>query len=90
MRAYLVITTESGKARDIAKAISALPGVKLADACWGIGDVYAVTEFESWNELNSLVLDKIQRTPGVIRTDTHVAVESESATASVKSMNQTA
>lgn len=75
MRAYLVITAESGKARDIANAINGLPGVKMADACWGVGDVYAVTEFKSWPDLNSLVLDKIQAMPGVILTDTHVAVE---------------
>lgn len=75
MRAYLVITAESGKSRDIAKAIGALPGVKMADACWGVGDVYAVLEFPAWKELNSLVLDKIHSMAGVMRTETHVALE---------------
>jgi DNA-binding Lrp family transcriptional regulator len=75
MRAYLVVTAESGRARDIARAVSGLPGVKMADACWGVGDIYAVTEFASWPDLNALVLDKIQKMPGVMRTDTHVAVE---------------
>lgn len=83
MRAYLVITAESGRARDIAKTARELPGVVLADACWGVGDVYVVTQFDSWPELNGLVLDKIQRMQGVIRTDTHVAVESEPAKAPV-------
>lgn len=75
MRAYLVITAESGKARDIARAITELPGVRMADACWGIGDVYAVTDFKSWPDLNTLVLEKIHGMPGVILTDTHVAVD---------------
>ncbi len=76
MRAYVVITAEPGKAKDIAHAVTALQGVKMADACWGVGDVYSVCEFPNWNELNSLVLDKVHSMPGVIRTETHVAVES--------------
>lgn len=76
MKAYVVITAKSGTARDIAKAVSALPGVKMADACWGIGDVYSVVESPAWKELNTVILDKIQSMPGVIRTETHVAVES--------------
>ena len=76
MKAYLVITAESGKARDIARAISALPGVIMADACWGVGDIYAVAEFPAWKDLNELVLDKIHQINGVIRTETHVAIES--------------
>lgn len=80
----MVITAESGRAREIATAARQLPGVTLADACWGVGDVYAVTEFNSWPELNTLVLDKIQRMQGVMRTDTHVAVENEPAKARVE------
>jgi DNA-binding Lrp family transcriptional regulator len=75
MRAYLVVTAESGKSRDIARQISTLPGVKMADACWGVGDVYAVLEFSAWKELNEVVLTKIHSMSGVIRTETHVAVE---------------
>ena len=32
MRAYVVITAESGKAKDIAHSVTALEGVKMADA----------------------------------------------------------
>lgn len=74
MKAYLVITAESGKARDLARAIAALPGVRMADACWGVGDVYAVLDFPDWKDLNALVLEKIHGMPGVIRTETHVAI----------------
>jgi len=75
MKAYVVITAKAGTAREIAKAMAALPGVHMADACWGGGDVYAVVEFPAWKELNALVLDKVHSMPGVIRTETHVAVE---------------
>jgi DNA-binding Lrp family transcriptional regulator len=75
MKAYVVITTDAGKAREIAHSIRTLPGVKMADACWGTGDVYAVVQVPAWKELNEVVLDKIHFMPGVSRTETHVAVE---------------
>jgi len=75
MRAYVVITAEAGKAKDIAHAVTALEGVTMADACWGVGDVYSVCEFPNWADLNRLVLDRVHSMPGVIRTETHVAVE---------------
>jgi DNA-binding Lrp family transcriptional regulator len=75
MKAYIVITTKAGAAQDIARAMGALPGVKMADACWGTGDVYSVVEFEAWKDLNALVIDRLQVMPGVERTETHVAVD---------------
>ena len=75
MKAYVVITTDVLKAREIAHTMRALPGVKMADACWGTGDVYAVVEFAAWQELSRVVLDKIHSMAGVLRTETHVAVE---------------
>ena len=75
MKAYLVVAVASGKARDVARAIGTLPGVLMADACWGVGDIFAVVAFSNWGELNSVVLDKIHRIPGVTHTETHVAIE---------------
>jgi len=76
MKAYVVITARTGTALDIVKAMTTLPEVKMADACWGTHDVYAVVEVQDWKDLNSLVMDKVQRLPGVERTETHVAVSS--------------
>ncbi len=76
MKAYIVITAKAGAAGDIAQAMAALPGVKMADACWGTGDVYSVVEFPAWKDLNALVIEKLQSLPGVERTETHVAVQS--------------
>ena len=75
MKAYVVITAKAGTACEVADSMARLPGVQMADACWGGGDVYAVVEFLAWKELNALVLDKVHSMPGVIRTETHVAVE---------------
>jgi DNA-binding Lrp family transcriptional regulator len=75
MKAYIVVTTKAGAARDVADAMVALPGVKMADACWGTGDVYSVVEFQAWKDLNSLIIDELQAMHGVERTETHVAVD---------------
>jgi len=75
MRAYIVIATEAGKSRNVARQIASLPGVKMADACWGSRDVFAVVEVRGTQELNELVMDKIQRLEGVRETNTHIALD---------------
>jgi DNA-binding Lrp family transcriptional regulator len=75
MRAYIVIAAEAGKSRDVAQQIASLPGVKMADACWGSRDVFAVVEVKESQELHKLVMDKIQRLQGVRETSTHIALD---------------
>ena len=75
MRAYVVVTVEAGKAREVAQQIAGLPGVRMADACWGSRDIFAVIEVKESHELNKLVMDKIQRLEGVRETNTHIAIE---------------
>lgn len=75
MRAYIVVATEPGKSRDIARQIAGLPGVKMADACWGSRDVFAVVEVRGSEELNKLVMDHIQGLIGVRETSTHIALD---------------
>jgi DNA-binding Lrp family transcriptional regulator len=75
MRAYIVVATEPGKSRDVARQIASLPGVKMADACWGSRDVFAVVEVTKTQDLNTLVMDKIQKLEGVRETNTHIALD---------------
>ena len=75
MRAYIVVATEPGKSRDVARQIADLRGVKMADACWGSRDVFAVVEVRGSQELNKLVMDQIQRLVGVRETSTHIALD---------------
>jgi DNA-binding Lrp family transcriptional regulator len=75
MKAYIVVATEPGKSRDVARQIADLPGVKMADACWGSRDVFAVVEVRESQELNKLVMDQIQRLVGVKETSTHIALD---------------
>jgi len=75
MRAYIVVATEPGKSRDVARHIAGMPGVKMADACWGSRDVFAVVEVKGTQELNKLVMDQVQRLAGVRETSTHLALD---------------
>ncbi len=75
MRAYVLVTVGSGKARDVARKILAMPWVKMANACWGDSDVYVVVEVPSGGDLNALVADKLPQLEGVARTSTHIVID---------------
>jgi len=75
MRAYIVVAMGPGKSRDVARKIASLPGVKMADACCGSRDVFAVAEVEESQELNNLVIGTIERPEGVAGTSTHIALD---------------
>ena len=75
MRAYVLVNTKMGKVRDVARHIAGVPGVKIANACWGVPDIFVVAEVTSADELNKLVIDKIQAIDGVERTETHIAID---------------
>lgn len=75
MRAYVLISVRSGKVRDVVAAVTRLPGVKHADACWGVPDVFVYIDTGDEKELNRLVIDTIQKLEGVERTETHIVVE---------------
>ena len=47
----------------------------MANACWGDPDVYVVVEVANSEDLNSLVISKIQSIDGVGRTSTHIALD---------------
>jgi len=75
MRAYILVNAKMGKVRDVAQKIASLAGVKMANACWGVPDIFVVVEVANADELNKLVIDKIQALEGVERTETHIAIE---------------
>jgi DNA-binding Lrp family transcriptional regulator len=75
MRAYVLINVRPGKVRDVVAAVTQMGGVRHADACWGLPDVFVYVETSDEKQLNQLVMDKIQKLDGVERTETHIAVE---------------
>lgn len=75
MRAYIMINVKAGKAKEVARRLERIPGVKSADTCWGLPDIIACVEVKSQKALDDLVLSQIQRIPGVEQTDTHIALD---------------
>jgi len=75
MRAYILVNVRPGKVREVVSAVNQMEGVRHADACWGVPDVFAYAETADERKLNQLVMDKIQKLEGVERTETHITVE---------------
>lgn len=68
VQAYILVQTEVGKAADVARAISAIDGVTLAEDVTGPYDVIVRAEGPSMDELGTLVVSRIQSVEGITRT----------------------
>ncbi len=75
--AYIFIETTQGKAKNIAREIARIPGVKTAHTVTGPYDVITHVEAESIKVLGDFIVSKIQATPGVLRTLTNVVIDAE-------------
>ena len=75
MKAYVLVNTSPGKVGDIARQIAGISGVTMASTYWGMPDIFVVAEVGNPEELNKLVIDKIQALERVERTETHNAIE---------------
>jgi len=68
IQAYILIQTDIGKASSVAKAISAIPGVTLAEGVTGPYDVIMRAEAPGMEEFGRTILAKVQAVPGISRT----------------------
>ena len=68
VQAYILIQTEVGKASSVAKAVSAIAGVTIAEGVTGPYDVIMRAESASMEDLGSTVLAKVQAVAGITRT----------------------
>ena len=63
-----MIQTEVGKASSVAKAVSAIAGVTIAEGVTGPYDVIMRAEAASMEDLGRTVLAKVQGVAGITRT----------------------
>lgn len=75
VEAYILIQTRAGTARDVAAAVSAIPGVLRAKAVVSPYDVIAQAQGETVDDLGRLVIARIQQVEGISRTLTCPVVE---------------
>ena len=73
--AYIFIECALGKARDVAREIIKISGVKQAHAVTGSYDVIAFVEAPDINELGDVIISRVHSLPGVFRTTTNVVVD---------------
>ena len=72
-RAYILIETQVGQARDVLTALRAMEKVTEADIITGTYDLIALAEAEDMVALVDLVTAQVQNISGVERTITCVA-----------------
>ncbi len=68
VQVYILIQTEIGKASSVAKTISQIAGVTLAEGVTGPYDVIMRAESPTMEELGRSILAKVQAIPGITRT----------------------
>ena len=75
MCVYVLVNASAGKVRELTRRVADLLGVRMDNARWGVPDILVLVEVENADELNKLVIDKIQSLEGVVRTETHIGTE---------------
>ena len=72
-RAFILIETQVGRAKQVAEELRALEGVISADAVTGTFDIIALIEAQDMSAMADLVTGQVQGIRGVMRTITCVA-----------------
>jgi DNA-binding Lrp family transcriptional regulator len=75
VKAYILIDTSPGKAREVAQKLRQVAGVSDAHAVTGPHDIIAVAEAADVSALGELVVQKIQSVPGVNRSLTSIVAD---------------
>ena len=68
VQAYILVQTEVGKAADVARAITQIDGVTVAEDLTGPYDVIVRAGAANVDDLGALVISKVQLVPGITRT----------------------
>ena len=75
VKAFILIDTSPGKARDVAAKIRGVAGVSVAHAVTGPHDIIAFAEAADVTSLGELVVQKIQSVVGVNRSLTSIVAD---------------
>jgi DNA-binding Lrp family transcriptional regulator len=75
VKAFILIDTSPGKARDVAAKIRGVAGVSVAHVVTGPHDIIAIAEAADVTSLGELVVQKIQSVVGVNRSLTSIVAD---------------
>ncbi|MDO8432860.1 MAG: Lrp/AsnC ligand binding domain-containing protein [Candidatus Binatus sp.] len=75
VKAFILVDTSPGKAKEVATKIRQVAGVSVAHAVTGPHDIIAIAEAADVTSLGELVVQKIQSVAGVNRTLTSIVAD---------------
>jgi DNA-binding Lrp family transcriptional regulator len=75
VKAYILIDTSPGKAKEVAGKLRLVEGVSAAHAVTGPHDIIAVAEAPDVSSLGELIVQKIQSVVGVNRSLTSIVAD---------------
>lgn len=71
--AYVLAKVEAGKDEDVLKEVRKIPGVRSAVPTYGVYDLHVEASYNTMDELDRFIFDKIRRIPGIKETVTLIA-----------------
>ena len=71
--AYVVAKVEAGKDKEVLNETKKIPGVKQAVPTYGVYDLHVEVSFDTMEELDRFIFDKIRKIQGIQETVTLVA-----------------
>jgi DNA-binding Lrp family transcriptional regulator len=74
-KAYLKISVEAGKEREIHRALKKIPEVKTADLTTGDQDIIAIIEAQSYETLLKTIVEKMRSIDGISSTSTSLVLD---------------
>jgi DNA-binding Lrp family transcriptional regulator len=75
IKAFILIDTSPGKAKEVAQKLRQVAGVSAAHAVTGPHDIIAIAEAQDVSSLGELVVQKIQSVAGVNRSLTSIVAD---------------
>jgi DNA-binding Lrp family transcriptional regulator len=73
--AYVLAKIEAGRDKEVFNEIKKLDGIRKANATYGIYDLHIEANFDTVEELDAFVFDRVRKIPGVKETVTMIASE---------------
>ena len=77
--AIVFINAEVARIPEVAEAVAALPGVSEVYSVTGALDLVAMVHVADHEQVAEVVADRLNKVPGILRTETHIAFRAYSA-----------
>ncbi len=74
-KAVVLINTDVGMEEEVARALTQIPEVREVHIVYGVYDIVAVIEANTFDALRTAIVSKIRRLPHIKSTTTLIVVE---------------